>query len=379
MPQNGTPATASAAQRGGALDALRFLAAAFVVLYHYGADAPVAVETLAPVLGRGWLATDFFVMLSGYVLGRAYGAGLDAGRMGLGDFFGRRLRRIWPAHLAVLAAFAVLVAAAGAAGIAPAHPERYGAGAFLAQAGLAHAWGFVEVPSWNVPSWTLSALVVCYAFFPLAWRSSRLLQGRGAGLLCAIDVLALTAVAGRLLFDRSPWDLPFQLGAIRALPIFLCGLLLARSVGGVALKRGEAMVVAGGGLIALWLFQACARTDLTDLGSLAAIAFAVVGLDQVRGLKARWAEEGAALSFALFITHALAGAVWFGALHAATARFLMPEALRWVLWAGSLPFALAVAWAFDRWVDQPVQRALGRLAFRPRPATGSEPQPAPSA
>jgi peptidoglycan/LPS O-acetylase OafA/YrhL len=385
MAHNGTVQNAGrdagATTRGGALDALRFAAAVFVVLYHFGTDAPVEVERLAPALTRSWVATDFFLMLSGYVLGRAYGAALDAGRIGYGAFVARRLKRIWPAHLVVLAGFAGLMLAGAAAGMAPAHADRYGLDTLLAQAGLVHAWGVVRVASWNVPSWTLSALVVCYLVFPLAWRASRPLQGRTAALLGALDVLALAALAGRLLLHRSPWDLPFDLGAVRALPIFLCGLLLARAATGLALSRFQAFVVAAGGAAALALFQSAGRSDLTDLGTLAALAFAVLGVDAVRGLRAPGAAQAARLSFALFVSHALAGAVWFAAMRAIEHRFELIEPARWALWAGSLPFALAVAWAFDRFVDQPIQRALkGRFepsararAPRPGPATLEEP------
>ena len=43
--------------RGGALDLLRVLAAVLIVLYHFGQNAPVELEALHPVFGRGYLAT----------------------------------------------------------------------------------------------------------------------------------------------------------------------------------------------------------------------------------------------------------------------------------------------------------------------------------
>jgi peptidoglycan/LPS O-acetylase OafA/YrhL len=42
----------------------------------------------------------------------------------------------------------------------------------LPQVFLMQAW-FVPGPSgWNMPTWTLSALIVCYAGFPAAWRAT---------------------------------------------------------------------------------------------------------------------------------------------------------------------------------------------------------------
>src|SRR5215217_3293570 len=130
--------------RGGALDALRFVAALLIVVYHFGGDAPVALDTLHPVFDRGYLATDFFLILSGFVLGRAYGAQVLSGRTGLGGFLKKR--------------------------VAPRNPEHYTPLAMAMQALLVQAWGLPGGGGWNQQSWSLSALIVCYAGFPLAWR-----------------------------------------------------------------------------------------------------------------------------------------------------------------------------------------------------------------
>src|SRR3712207_5722681 len=99
-----TSAEADPLNRGGALDLLRFLAAGFIVLYHYEAYAPARFQDIHEALTRGYLGTDFFLMLSGYVLGRAYGPRLD--RVGPTGFLIRRVARVWPGHLIVLAAVA---------------------------------------------------------------------------------------------------------------------------------------------------------------------------------------------------------------------------------------------------------------------------------
>src|SRR5690606_331498 len=41
------------ARRGGVLDGLRFIAAAFIVLYHFAPNAPVDLTAVYPVLDRG--------------------------------------------------------------------------------------------------------------------------------------------------------------------------------------------------------------------------------------------------------------------------------------------------------------------------------------
>ncbi|MGX7894993.1 acyltransferase family protein [Tsuneonella sp. HG222] len=70
------------------LDALRGIAALCVVSYHV-----LAAE--GATAGKGYLAVDFFLMLSGYVLARTY-EGRMANGLGPFAFFAARYRRLWP-------------------------------------------------------------------------------------------------------------------------------------------------------------------------------------------------------------------------------------------------------------------------------------------
>ncbi len=351
-------------ERGGPLEWLRFAAAAFIVLYHFGDDAPIHLDAMSRLLGQGWLATDFFLMLSGYVLGRAYGRSLDEGRVGAGAFVRRRLVRIWPAHLIVLVGFAALVAISHAVGIEPKHPDRYGVADFWLQAGLVHAWGFGHVAGWNVPSWSLSALVVCYALFPLAWRASGRLSAFAA-LLAAPVLVGGAAVAARGVTGMGLYDLPFDLGVVRAVPLFLGGLLLSRAAVEVRLTPRAAAGIVGMSLAAILLLESLPRTPQSDFTSIIAVALVIVAADAWKTGLSRLAAAGARLSFALFITHALTGAVWFGLVRMLEARVPLPVEVHWLLWAGAFPVALGVAWVFDRLVDAPLQRAIARRR-RPR-------------
>lgn len=73
------------------LDGLRGVAALIVVVYH--AVGPGFHVTL---FSRGYLAVDFFFMLSGFVLSHAYDHRFDAG-LGWVSFIILRFRRLWPA------------------------------------------------------------------------------------------------------------------------------------------------------------------------------------------------------------------------------------------------------------------------------------------
>lgn len=73
------------------LDALRGIAALAVVVMHAHALFPEFPD----VFPRGYLAVDFFFMLSGYVMARTYEPRL-AGGMATWRFFAARYRRLWP-------------------------------------------------------------------------------------------------------------------------------------------------------------------------------------------------------------------------------------------------------------------------------------------
>ena len=365
---------APVATRGGALDGLRFMAALLIVLYHYGQDALIPLETLHPVFGRGYLATDFFLILSGFVLGRAYGAQILGGRIGLFSFLQKRLARIWPGQLIVLAGLAAVVVAATAVGFAPSHAEHFTLPALLMQVFMVQAWGVPGGGGWNHQSWSLSALLVCYAAFPLAWRwisrlsSPTALMSLGMASVIAGDLICVS------LLDRHIYDLDFHFGLVRAAPLFLLGVCIARVVEQGRPPARTAGLLAAVSILALALLQVAGRFDLLSVTAIAGIVLAFGRLPVRR--PSALIEQGAKLSFALFITHSLTGMIWFGVLGAVRAGVDLPVWLDWTLWAMSLPAALVVAALFHRLIDAPIQRWLApRLEGRAR----ADPAGAPAA
>lgn len=95
MPPSVTPAPATRPtienERLHGLDALRGIAALAVVIMH----AHVLMPEFPDIFPRGYLAVDFFFMLSGFVMARTYEPRLAAGLSGL-TFFAARYRRLWP-------------------------------------------------------------------------------------------------------------------------------------------------------------------------------------------------------------------------------------------------------------------------------------------
>jgi peptidoglycan/LPS O-acetylase OafA/YrhL len=75
------------------LDGLRGVAALLVVAFHIF-DGDLSFDTVSRPMNHGYLAVDFFYMLSGFVMGYAYDDRM--GSMSLVSFFKRRLVRLHP-------------------------------------------------------------------------------------------------------------------------------------------------------------------------------------------------------------------------------------------------------------------------------------------
>ena len=76
------------------LDALRGVAALMVVWYHF--FEAFASSPLDQRFNHGYMAVDFFFILSGFVIGYAYDNRWQKGELTTGGFFKRRLIRLHP-------------------------------------------------------------------------------------------------------------------------------------------------------------------------------------------------------------------------------------------------------------------------------------------
>jgi peptidoglycan/LPS O-acetylase OafA/YrhL len=345
MSQNG-----STLSRGGALDVLRFVAALFIVLYHVAERAPVSLFAIHPAFGRGYLATDFFLMLSGYVLAKTYGARVLAHGVTTGEFLKRRLLRIWPAHLVMLALFVVFVLATSAIGLAPQNPQWFQWSQLLPQVFLMQAW-FVPGPSgWNMPTWTLSALIVCYAGFPAAWRATARIASPWTTLAIGVAIFLVVDYAAKAVTGVPAHQLPLRFGLVRGIPLFVLGMLIARLPTTIAPKLADGLaILAGVGVLAL---QVAGRFDHASLALLGLLIYAA-GASGAKGWG--WAGLAGRLSFSLFLTNQLVAVVWFGLLRAVAGKLGFEGPALWLTWAMALPACVAAAWLFERFVDAPLQ------------------------
>lgn len=343
--------------RGGWLDALRFIVAGLIILHHFQGAGPIALaESWHPVFERGgFLLTNFFLIDSGYVLMRVYGASIAGGRMSAGDFFLKRYLRVLPAHLIMVLGLVVLVVGGGALGFAPRAPEWFRWDQLPAQLTLTQAFGVPGGLGWNAPSWSISALIGCYLAFP--WLL------KGLARLGPWSVFAL-GVGGYLLANQLTWALlgypvyqmPMGYGFIRALPLFALGMVLAWFAQKVWISPKLAGWAGIGAALALAFVQYFDKHALISLACISAIILAAGATPTPRPSK--WVEKAAQVSFSMFITNEVVRIAWFGAANVAIARFALPVAAQWALWAGGVVAAFAFAFAFHFMIDNPIQNRI---------------------
>jgi peptidoglycan/LPS O-acetylase OafA/YrhL len=205
-----------------ALTGIRGIAAWFVVLYHIRLSIAGLPTALRDVFAKGYLAVDFFFLLSGFVIWLTWSARIGtSGFAGIPRFLQKRVARIWPLHLVMLAAAVLLALVLRATGRAD--PQFVFAELPL-HILLLQNWGFTQELTWNDPAWSISAEFGAYLVFPLLviavdWRRlpSAALVALAAALLMALH---LTMHAEKLGADIS------RFGLLRCLVEFITGSIV---------------------------------------------------------------------------------------------------------------------------------------------------------
>ncbi|WP_438852981.1 acyltransferase family protein [Brevundimonas nasdae] len=343
--------------RGGWLDALRFIVAFLIILHHFQAAGPFPLaEHLHPVFERGgFLLTNFFLIDSGYVLMRVYGAAVDKGRMSPTDFFLKRFLRVTPAHLIMGLSLVALVLLSTAAGVAPRNPEWFRWDQLPAQLLLLQSYGVYGGLGWNAPTWSISALIGCYLCFPWIIRGLMRL-GPWAALAAGIGVYLVANQLCWSLLGYPVYQMPMGYGFIRALPLFFLGMALAWFAQKIWINPRLAGWAGIAAAVALAVVQNFDKHALISLSLISIIILAAGAVPVTRPSKL--VEKAAQVSFSMFISNEVVRIAWFGVVNVAAARFALSEPVQWVLWAMGVAAAVGFAFAFHFAIDNPVQARI---------------------
>lgn len=199
------------------LDGLRGVAAIAVALYH-------GASIFGTYLPGGYLAVDFFFMLSAFVMHHAYGRKLDQGITAV-RFMEMRVVRLYPVYLlgTVIAVVLAILTHKLTAGLALA--------SMFGVTGLPFpppAFGYTMYPA-NGPAWSLFYELLANLVMVLAWRhlTNRVLI---VSALVGLAGLAICAAFYSSMDHGLRWtDAPMALA--RVLFGFACGLLIYRLIG----------------------------------------------------------------------------------------------------------------------------------------------------
>jgi peptidoglycan/LPS O-acetylase OafA/YrhL len=362
------------------LDGLRGVAALMVVAFHL-CEAH-ASSHLDQLINHGYLAVDFFFLLSGYVVGYAYDDRWQ--QMTTGGFFRRRLIRLQPlVVLGMLIGAALFYCQTG-----PLWPRISQTPGWLVLLVMAINATTLPVPlaldirGWHEmhpldgPAWSLFYEYIANMLYALGVRrfSTAALAGLVALAGAALVHYLLTSKGGDIVGGWSLEPEQLRVGFTRMLFPFFAGLLLRRLTRPGRLRNAfgwcSLLLVAVlawprvGGAGQLWL------NGLYESFSIILLFPLIVWLGasgQVKGAGAgRLCRFMGDLSYPLYITHyplIYTYTAWV-ARHKAT----LPQGLPLML----LTFAASVLLAYVslKFYDEPLRRWLGRrfLSPAPRPA-----------
>jgi peptidoglycan/LPS O-acetylase OafA/YrhL len=210
------------------LTSARGIAAWYVVLYHIRESASGSLPAgVIAFLAKGYLAVDFFFLLSGFVIWLNYRALLgDHSWRGVPHFLWRRLARIYPLHLLILSIFVAIALVCIATGRPLIADFQWRTLPFHLL--LLQNWGFLDQLGWNVPAWSISCELGAYVLFAVSltaidWRRwpSAVLMAILAALMAGL--FGLFSWAGKDLLGN---DIP-HLGLPRCLFEFAMGTIVA--------------------------------------------------------------------------------------------------------------------------------------------------------
>jgi peptidoglycan/LPS O-acetylase OafA/YrhL len=329
---------------------LRFAAALFMVVFHFSDHAPIPLKTLNPIFTRGWIATDFFIMLSGFILSRAYSEKLAAHSVSFQNFMIKRVSRIWPLHALVM--FCLLLVMGFAYLLNVDGIDKLTIQTWLAQVFLLNSF-FETAHTWNGPSWTLSALVVCYALF---YGYARLMARQSPWLLVviAVGILFIAQCLALNLAERSMFDLPYEWTLMRAIPLFLFGSLIEQAGRGISLKPMSYFVIVSMAIAEMVWLAGLPRSLLNDNTILLVLVMITVMSGNVSLPESPLTSRLGRGSFALYLSHTLTKGIWFTLIGGQIVRFGSHSYISWALFYLGIAVAVAVALALEKWVDRPL-------------------------
>lgn len=356
-----SPASAQSSGYRRDIDGLRAIAVAAIVAFH-------AAPQLAP---GGFVGVDIFFVISGFLITRIVGRGLDAGTFSMGEFYLRRARRIIPAYATTIAITSLVAMVI----LLPIALDSYGQSLFASASFLVNIFfwqheGYFAPPAETQPLlhlWSLAVEEQFYLLWPfgLLVLANRRLDPVRLPLLLSAFAISLAAAEWKASQGSTA---AFYLLPMRAWE-FMLGAFVAWSVTRAPQRAlvSEATAITGLALLAASIAIYTPGTRFPGLSAIvpclgsALVIFSGVHRQPLVTAPLRSAPfVGLGLvSYSLYLWH------WPLLV---MARQVAQTSLSWPITIAVLSTSLAFAYVTWRWVERPFRRppksgfALRRMA-----------------
>lgn len=369
-PTASSPSPVAAKNHYVILDGLRGVASLMVVVFHLF-EAYSGGDPEKQIINHGYLAVDFFFLLSGFVIAYAYDDRW-AGGMSQWDFYKRRLVRLQP--------MIIVGGLIGAALLGLQHSSLFPkletvtawqvAGVLLLSFVMIPLRPSAEIRGWgeiyplNGPQWSLFYEYIANVLYAVGVRK---LSNRWLGVIVALGAAALVhlLVTGPRGDVIGGWALDAEgvrIGLTRVIFPFFAGILLMRL--GKRIKVPNAFAACSLLLIVALSLPRFGVGDQRWINGLYEAACVILvfplivaigaGEKSVDGPSVRIARFFGDLSYPLYITH-------YPLIYIYTAWVVdkkMPPAQGVVVGAGVFLVAVAIAWVSLKLYDEPVRKWL---------------------
>lgn len=347
-----------------ALTSLRGIAAMAIVLQHFSATAALLSAAWIPSLvPHGYMAVDFFFVLSGFIMAYTYLAAFEtSGMQEYAPFLFKRIARIFPLGIAVtlLILVCAMVASIWHRADLFIPPVALADDLPLATVvNLAHLQGFLPHYILNAPSWSVSLELSAYLLFPALVR---LFFGHRRTAALATAASVVTIVLLECYGPKTFNDRPVACNIARCIAEFCLGLSVYRAYRGSPTLRSLGQD--------RWTFAIAAATTLSGLLRLdlltallfppLILAFALNHGRAARLLSSRLPYFLGLISFSVYLIHNILRAPLAAAITALHPDKLAPAQALLFAAAGSL-LVLPLAAASYALIEKPGRTALKRL------------------
>ena len=353
------------------LDALRGVASVMVVLFHvlevYSNGDPVK-----QIINHGYLAVDFFFMLSGYVMAHAYDD--RWGRMTVKSFFKRRLIRLHPMIIMGMTIGAICFYF----GQSPYFPKIADTTVWQLLLILIVGYTLIPVPpsmdirGWsemhplNGPAWSLFFEYIANILHGFIFkRLPNIIMGILVALAAAALIqLAVTSPGGDLIGGWSVTGAQLRIGFTRLLFPYMAGMLLRRSI--KVIKGKQTFIISSillvivlafpriGGHTHLWM------NGLYDSLTVILIFPVIVYLGAIGRVQSSIGQKVSTflgdISYPLYITHY----PFIYIYDAYITKNKIPMNHGIFIGIGLLIFAILLAYACLKYYDEPVRKWLAK-------------------